>query len=580
MSEFGIGWYIAATAIIYLCLTVVTVVALREFSLRHTLFYLVMSVLGVWGSVLFLNVHAYVVMLLVWMAPAISLLILRRISSSGPRIWEAATFMAFAFAITQLALALTATVPPFCKSLLTFSLYIVINTPTLIFWGYYFTEHGWMNAMGGFALLQTHFSEVVSYLKSRISIRVIIYIAIFLIATGYLCVESQYMAWVPVHTTEHITKIVMFVLLNAGLLFRGRENLLSETYRETRAFAMQYENFNRNVEDRKRRIQNTLQFEKAKNSGIYVLVIGESANRGHMSAYGYSLETTPWLDSFKNNPQMFLFSNSYSCHCFTVPTLSYALTAKNQYNTMDLKDAVSLIEVANAAGYETAWLSTQSRYSAWNTPYSVIAEAAAQKIWFTDDFDMALVDAVDQLKITDRMLLVFHLMGSHLSYHDRYPNTFDHFHTLGRHPQYDEYDNSILYNDYVMQKLTEKVSALPNFQCMLYCSDHSVLVDEGHDIGFEQFAYGKTRIPFYIFASHKFQEERPKTFQRLQNARHEIVTNDLVFDALLGLMGDMSSVPGYNPENDITNELYNANPARFYTMHGKYAITNDPLLNR
>ena len=61
MSEFGIGWYIAATAIIYLCLTVVTVVALREFSLRHTLFYLVMSVLGVWGSVLFLNVHAYVV---------------------------------------------------------------------------------------------------------------------------------------------------------------------------------------------------------------------------------------------------------------------------------------------------------------------------------------------------------------------------------------------------------------------------------------------------------------------------------------------------------------------------------------
>lgn len=579
MSDFGIGYFIATVAIIYLCLTAVTVTMLREFSFRHTLFYLVIAILGIWGSTLFTDAHIYSELLTLFIAPAISLLFLRRITSSGPRIWEVATFAAFAFAIAQLALALTATVPLFGKGFVAIFLYVVINIPTLIFWGYYFSEHGWMNAMGGLALLQTHFSEAAAYLRARGSLLCIFCTVILLAATGYLYVEARNMSWIPKDSARHTAEIIVFVLLNAGLLFRGRENIITDVYKETRKFAAQYEDFIKNVEDRKSRMQNALQFERTGNSGIYVLVIGESANRNHMSAYGYPMETTPWLTSVKEDPQMLLFSKGYSCHCFTVPTLSYALTAKNQYNTMDLKDAASLIEVSNAAGYETAWLSTQAKYSAWNTPYSVIAEASSQKIWIPDDFDMALVNAIDQLKITDRMLLVFHIMGSHLSYHDRYPKTFDRFHTLGRHSQYDEYDNSVLYNDYVMQKLTEKVSALPNFQCMLYFSDHSVLVDEGNDLGFDQFAYEKTHIPFYIYVSPNFQTARSESYKNLRSKQHAIVTNDLVFDVMLGLM-DVRLSKGYEPENDITSSQYNTDESRFYTLYGKYDIADDPSLKQ
>ena len=579
MSDFGIGWYVFVAAGIYLCLSAVTVAILREFSFRHTLFYLVMAVLGVWGGTLFADVGAYGSMLLVWMAPAVSLLVLRGITSSGPRIWEAATFLAFAFAVAQIALVLIATVPLPCKGAVAVLLYVAAHLPTLVFWGYYFTEHAWMNAMGGMALLQTHFSEVVAYLRSRVSVRGFFCMGILLVAAGYLFVEAQYIAWRPGNGTGYVVEHIGFLLLNAGLVFRGRENLISEVYRETRSFAGQYEDFNRNVEERQRRMSNALHFEKNGRPGIYVLFIGESANRDHMSAYGYSMATTPWLASCKDDLQMILFDKGYSCHCFTVPTLSYALTAKNQYNTMELKDAPSLIEAANAAGYETAWVSTHARYSAWNTPYSVIAEACAQKIWITNDFDMALVDAVDQLKLSDRMLLVFHLMGSHLSYHNRYPRAFDRFHTAGRHPQYDEYDNSVLYNDYVMQKLTEKVSALPGFQCMLYFSDHSVLVDEGSELGFEHFDYGKTRIPFYIYVSQAFQAERSETFERLRSMRHAIMTNDLVFDAMLGLM-DIRLSGGYEPENDITGAQYNADASRFFTMYGEWAIAEDPAIQQ
>lgn len=129
-------------------------------------------------------------------------------------------------------------------------------------------------------------------------------------------------------------------------------------------------------------INQNLSFSENNKKGIYVLVIGESQNRLHMSVYGYGRETTPWLNQQHNeNPDFLLFTQAYSCHTHTVPTLTYALTAKNQYNEISLENAVSIIEMAKAAGYHTAWISNQVQYSAWDTPITVIASEAEQQIW-------------------------------------------------------------------------------------------------------------------------------------------------------------------------------------------------------
>ena len=80
--------------------------------------------------------------------------------------------------------------------------------------------------------------------------------------------------------------------------------------------------------------------------GVYVLIIGESQNRLHMNAYGYERNTTPWLTAQSENTNFLFFSHAFSCHTHTVPVLTYALTAKNQYNEQKLEDAVSIIEMA------------------------------------------------------------------------------------------------------------------------------------------------------------------------------------------------------------------------------------------
>lgn len=65
-----------------------------------------------------------------------------------------------------------------------------------------------------------------------------------------------------------------------------------------------------------------------KDKGIYILVIGESETRDHMHAYGYSRETTPWLDSMVSKSGTILFQHAYSNHTHTVPALTYALSEK------------------------------------------------------------------------------------------------------------------------------------------------------------------------------------------------------------------------------------------------------------
>lgn len=91
--------------------------------------------------------------------------------------------------------------------------------------------------------------------------------------------------------------------------------------------------------------------------GIYVLVIGESTARDHMSVYGYRFDTTPWMSQFVKGPGTICFKKAYSNYVTTVPVLTYALTDKNQYNSVSMAQAYSLIEVAAAAGFDTYWIS-------------------------------------------------------------------------------------------------------------------------------------------------------------------------------------------------------------------------------
>ena len=382
------------------------------------------------------------------------------------------------------------------------------------------------------------------------------------------------------HSWKRIAGIVFFLVLNAVLVFRTGDNFVTSIFRETTDYQKNYNEYARQKEIRKQNLSHIMLQNNTGRKGIYFLVIGESQNTLRMSAYGYKLKTTPWLDAMKNNPNLLLFQHAYACQVQTVPALSYAKKTKNQYNSVKMEQAVSLIDVAKAAGYQTVWLSNQVRFGGWGTPVTVIAEEADQKIWInshqgntldTEYYDGELINRLQDIKRSDKMLIVVHLMGNHISYHSRYPAEFDKFKAEGKRS---EYDNSILYNDYVMQQLIDKVSQWPEFQGLLYFSDHGESVEQERGHNPDRFVFEMAYIPMYMYFSPAYISANEKTFRVLQASQAQYFTNDLIFNTMLGIM-DIRNEAFYEAENDLASPAYNGDVNRLKTLYGKRSIAED-----
>ena len=147
----------------------------------------------------------------------------------------------------------------------------------------------------------------------------------------------------------------------------------------------------------------------------------------------------------------------------------------------------------------------------------------------TNAFDLKLVDKLDHIKYTDKMLLVIHLMGNHGSYAQRYPKNFSKF---GNKKTIDHYDNSMLYNDYVVSRIYEKVKKIPYFQAMIYCADHADAVDQNLAHDASRFVWAMTEVPMYMIFSESFAIRNKSIIDNLRIAEDKMFTNDLLYNLL------------------------------------------------
>lgn len=464
------------------------------------------------------------------------------------------------------------------RSVLRFIFLAVILLPVFFILGYYSVTSTVFAPDTLLAIAQTNIQEAIEYAKDNFSCK-----TIFLIILA-----NAFVFFVAIKNTQKIlwNKYNLFLVLfciTACLVgvYKYRDNIITDIPKQASKTLAQYKNFSKERTDRKDNMSKLLLSHKPE-AGVYVLVIGESQNRAHMQAYNYHRATTPWLDSMKNDKNMLLFTKAYSCHTHTVPTLLYALTAKNQYNNIAVKNAVSVLEVAEAAGFETVWLSNQVKYSAWDTPVTSIASEANQQKWInstlgestnTDYFDGKLIEELEKIKITDKMLIVMHLMGNHGSYEQRYPKAFEKYD--GKNT-IDKYDNSIIYNDYVMSQVYKRARKIPNFKGLVYCSDHADAIDKNLSHDAAQFDFDMTHIPLYIYLSDSYIQNNSAKYKSLQKQKNKLFTNDLLFNLMLGVLGiNLNNI--YEPNNDPTADTFDNNKERFKTLYGKKYICEEKL---
>lgn len=445
-----------------------------------------------------------------------------------------------------------------------------------------------------YAIMQTNVSEAVEFIRDYVEYKWLFLILISSIILSYYLykVEKQ---------DKHKINILLsvgFILSSLTIALSDKENLRI-VYMLTKTMSHYGEELERFNQTHERRKLGELSFEASKTSlgETYIIAIGESLNKNHMSLYGYVRDTTPGLDVKHNNHEILVYENAYSNHTHTMPALSQFFTEANQKNNKDYYDSLSVIEILKKAGIETYWVSNQIIQGADDTLVGVIATQADQLYRINHDFgaisdtrnyDGDMIEIVNDIvsKSSDRNRVIFvHMMGNHGNYCSRYPRQYQHFNgalereKFGLITEQEDlretvncYDNSVLYNDYVVSSLINTISSIGGVAGLVYLSDHAddVLKKRGHNVG--MFTFSMIEIPLLMWFSDEYKNQYGEKFNQLQLRQKDYFSNDLVYDSLIGIFDIKTS--HVERKNDLSSAQYEFDPVLSYTLHGKKAYTD------
>ena len=305
-----------------------------------------------------------------------------------------------------------------------------------------------------------------------------------------------------------------------------------------------------------------LNIEDNKQPQNVVVIIGESFTRRNSSLYGYEKQTNPRIGEHLGTPNLAVYNNVSSVAISTVATFSCLLSQykSNSYYGKEWHLCPTLIEVVSMAGYNTYWVSNQSKSGVADNLVTRYAELCDVMEYTNpknvgmhhlsyDEEVLPLLRNVKSSASGDKNFYFVHLMGSHYRFDLRYPDSYRVF-KESDYKQFIEsqrenrahYDNSILYNDYVVSEIIKEF--VDKESLVFYFSDHAIDLycssDDyaGHSKPSDQVSFecGK-EIPFIIYMSDKYIEKYPEEAERIRAyVDREFSTNEFMI-SLMDIIG-------------------------------------------
>ncbi|WP_158651337.1 phosphoethanolamine transferase [Pseudotamlana carrageenivorans] len=254
---------------------------------------------------------------------------------------------------------------------------------------------------------------------------------------------------------------------------------------------------------------------------LIVVIIGESTTSNNMSLYGYENNTNPLLNQINN---LNVYKDVISPHAGTTASLCKVLSLDHYEDHKD-KQQGAIIQLLNANSYETYWVSNQEPVGFAETAITKVVYSAKHKFYLntgnTEEmhlFDEVVFNTIDNVihKKNENQVLFIHLQGTHFFYKNRYPDTYQVFKGTTSYSPFDSpknqeiinsYDNSILYNDYIVSTIINKVKDSNKESCVIYFSDHGEEVFRTIDFSGHNDEVGTLpmfQIPFLFWQSEKF----------------------------------------------------------------------------
>jgi heptose-I-phosphate ethanolaminephosphotransferase len=438
------------------------------------------------------------------------------------------------------------------------------------------TEAGWM------ALLQTNPAEAREFVLQNFGVLGLLSAGVFVLILLILFFRANKLPVPPQKFSAKLVLALLVILLGTGFYCQRsfQETGAMWAYQQAHEYFVKSSQFTANHAQNFAALQVTPTAPKFSKPGTIIMVIGESATRYYMSAYGYKEnDTTPWMRAMSSQPDFILFKHAYSSWGQTVPSLERALTEKNQYNDLEFNNSVTILDLAKKAGYTTYWFSNQGSIGNADTPITLVAKTADHSAWIEDSlantdskkYDGDLLKYLPKVDPQHNNFIILHIMGSHDNYINRYPPEFTRWGKPNVYDPIPDYDNSLAYTDQFLQDLYTYAHDHLNLQALLYFSDHGV--DPRFKRHPDNAGFISLRIPLFLYLSPEYRSLYPQTAAALRAHQDSYFTNDLLYETMAGIFNITSN--HYDETNSLASPKYKYTRDLLRTNLGKTKLTDD-----
>lgn len=332
-------------------------------------------------------------------------------------------------------------------------------------------------------------------------------------------------------------------------------------------------------------------------SPTIVLIIGESYSKAHCQLYGYPQKDTPRQRRLERGGWLTKFNDVVSCWNLTSFVFKNVLSMHVVGEKGEWCDYPLFPELFRKAGYQVTFLTNQFLLAAGQAVYDFsggffLNDPVLSKAQFDlrntslHCFDEGLLSDYDnflnegKINLKGNNLIIFHLIGQHVSYNTRYPKDRAKWHAddykelrpdiAGDHYRrrmIAAYDNACLYNDSIVTQIVKRfedkdaiVVYMPDhgeeiFEpgCDIICRNHSAAVDW-------PLAHYEFEVPFWIWCSRKYAHREPEVFKAIKDAKNRRFMTDALPHMMVWLAGISSK--DYNDKYNLLSPNYDESRPR------------------
>jgi len=236
-----------------------------------------------------------------------------------------------------------------------------------------------------------------------------------------------------------------------------------------------------------------------------IFIIGESFRYKNCYLLGYQKNNMPLLSTIKDKIK---YKKTISSGTMTKVSVSYMLNGVKNVDEVSkiFTHNFSIFKLAKENNFSTSFVTAQSS-NAFKYIYNLIDKKhidnlkTPKEILNSNQFatlnDIKLLNIIQNIDLKKPNLIVLQMNGSHFPYSDKSPKKYKLFKN--------EYDNSIVYTDYVLYSIINYIkrqkNILPTF--IFFVSDHGELLGEYGHRGHGRLEKEVFEVPFIFYSNQK-----------------------------------------------------------------------------